>query len=475
MPVIINPYKQTPNPLGDALERAAKSMYGDTLTPALKREQLYGAQRENVETDNLMGAVATGGELDWSAIAPAIVGAGYDPSKFNDLVLGRSANMFGARDQRTQNAQVGAGKNFDATAEAFDVTDQTKRRGQDINSADSRYGTDVSNARQMYEFNNTPEKAMVGDEERFVRRSDVFGEDVAPILSQSEQKPAVKFNSYYDLYLNQNSMDPDLPSEQEKAAAKKYAMAQVSKSAGQKITVGDDGSVSIEQGGIGEATNNVKSNLQKQLIESQKFSQSVKLAKNFLTDPKHANLFGPVGAARQYAQGFVESVNTLGQALGYKDMPTAVAGYRQEAAKAGVASFIPELFDPNLDAVDTVYTVLLFQGAAALASQEGRSVSNEDITRMKTIFGDPKGFFASQRSLAAKLAIVERMADANEQVTRQALGGGSINGVSTDENLDKVGDGLTAETAIDIQSEAEADALPPGTWVRMNGRVGKVQ
>jgi len=481
MPVIVNPYKSAGNPLGDAIERAAKSMYGDTLTPALKREQLYGAQRENVETDALMNAVAANGDLDWSVIAPAIVGSGYNPGQFNDLMLGRAANVYGARDQRTQNAQIGAGKPFAATAEAFDIGDATDRRGQDIASSDRRYGIDVDDSRLREQFNQKPIEASIGGQSVFVPQGGAFDEGVSPLLSSGEQSPAIKFNSFYDLYNSQNSADPNNPTPEEASAAKNYAMAQVSKSAGRRITVGEDGTVSIEEGGIGTPTNNVRSGLQKQAIETAQFSRLADLADKYLTDPGNANLFGVVGQARQYAQGAVEAGNTLASSLGYNNPEEMTQSLRGEAYKSGVANLLPELYDPNLDAVDAVWGMLVYKGAAAMAGQEGRSISDKDVAFFRQVFGDPKSFFASQKSMKAKLDIARQITGGNQDVVRGALNGGAlgggdtINGAPVQGDTQQAGPGLTAETAIEITSEAEADKLPPGTWVRMNGKVGKVR
>jgi len=541
---IVNPYKYGSSTLGDAIRRAGNSMFGDTLTPALKREQLLASQRENTETENLMREVATSGDLDWSFIAPAMIGAGYKPGDFNDLVLGRAANMHGARDQRTQNAQIGAGKAFSSTAEAFDIGEATKRRDQDIASGDRRYGYDLASgdrrygydlasgdrrrgqdlddarhrreqdltdarqrygyniasgdrrygydlasddrrrgqdlddARHRYEFDNTPEEAFVNGEPVFVPRSGVFEEGVSPVLSSTERGAAAKFNEFNELYLDQFAVDPANPTPEEADKAKQYAIAQVSKSKGRTITTGPDGGVTIEEGGpaieeggpaLGDLTNNVRSGMQKQSIAAEDFNRTADIATEYLIDPANANLFGPVGKVRQIMQSGVEVGNNIALTFGYQDADEMAEDLRQEVARNGVAQLLPEIYDPNLDAVDAVWGLLIYKGAAALAGQEGRSVSDKDVQFFREIFGGPKGLFSSQKSLAAKMDIARRMVRASQAVRDNAMANRPL-GEGRDENP-----GSSRANPVDLTDEAEAEALPPGTWVRMGGRVGQVE
>lgn len=473
MPTIVNPYRINASPVGDAIKRIGESMFGDTLTPALKREKLYAEQRGNVETENLMRAVNNNSDLDWAQLAPAMIGAGYDPQKFNELNRGRSAALWGTRDPRTQAAQIGAGSPFSATAEAFDMGDATDRRGQDIASGDRRYGVDVGARTDLEKFYATPVEAMVGDQPVFVPRSGAFNEGVAPVLSQSERGPASEFNDFESLYLGQMAVDPNNPSPEEMKQAKDYALAQVSKSKGRTISVGADG-VTIEEGGIGGLTNNVQSNLQKQTIESEQFNQLSGMAQEYLTDPANANLFGVTGRLRQLGQGAVEAANNFALTAGYQSEQDMVAALRDEAAQAGVASLLPEIYDPGLDAVDTIWGMIVYKGAAALAGQEGRSVSDKDIAMFRDIFGDPKALFSSQKSLAAKLAVADRIVNANQSVRDRAMRGDSLRGDKTAPPPATLGQGTTMENPVPVASEEEIQSLPVGTFVLFNGEVMKV-
>lgn len=457
MPVIVNPFKPARSPVGEAIANLAQTAFGDTLTPALKREQLVAAQRGNVETENLMRGVNTGGDLDWAALAPAIVGSGYKPADFNELVRGRAANMYGARDPRTQAAQVGAGSPFTATAEAFDIGQATDRRGQDIMSADRRYSTDVNDATERYKFDNKPLEATVGGQNVFVPQSGAFDSGVSPMIDE-KASPAAVYNAYHDLWLQNYPDDVE--------GAKKFALEQSAKRGGGMSITTPDGTT-VELGGvgaIGKPTNNVQSSLQKQSIEAESFNRLAGIADQYLEDPSNANLFGVVGKGRQLTQGLAQAANNLAITLGAQDVGQAVNTIREEAKANGLAGLIPEIYDPNLDAVDAVWAMLVYRGAAALAGQEGRSVSDKDVAMMRHTFGDPKSLLASQQALKAKLDIARRMVGSSQAVRDNAMAGKPL-GAAT---------GSTPDDPIDIQSEAEADKYI-GRYVRMNGQVFEVR
>jgi hypothetical protein len=115
MPQIINPFRPQNTPLAQAITQVGKDIYGDQLTPALKREQLIAAQRGNVETDALAQSFADpAGGVDYQAM----ILSGYKPSDAADARLMQQAEAFGARAPQTQSAQIGAGQGYDNTADA---------------------------------------------------------------------------------------------------------------------------------------------------------------------------------------------------------------------------------------------------------------------------------------------------------------------------------------------------------------------
>lgn len=495
MPYVVNPYRAGQSSLGKALTDLGSQVFGgDQLGPALKREQLLAAQRSNVEMQNLMNA-ASGGDINMAAAAPAIIGSGYDPADFFKLNLGLSANKYGAASPQAQNAQVGAGQSYTNTADAFFRSDATDRRGQDIASSDRRYNTDrdyaatifgintrdaterrgqdIKSADSRYEFDNKPVETMVGGKPVYTRQSEVFNPDVAPVLKPDEMSPQALYDNYYKL-AEDTAAASGVPFDP--AKAREFAMSQAARrSAGRNIKVGPDG-VEISEGGIGGLTSNVQSTLQKQSIENEIFKRTSALASEYLINPENANLFGIVGAGRQMVQGGLEAAGALAQTLGYESPQQLRAEVQDQLVRNGAAGFFPNAFDPGLDEVDTLWTMLVYQGAAALAGQEGRSISDKDVALFKTVFGDPKGLFESQQSLRAKIVMANRIVDARSGVQNNALAGRALSDgapprppssgtISAPDTA-----GTSYETAIPIENEADAANLV-GKYVRLNGQV----
>lgn len=126
-------------------------------------------------------------------------------------------------------------------------------------------------------------------------------------------------------------------------------------------------------------------------------------------------IFGLVGAGRSAAQGLTNVANSLDALFGGE------GGFQAEIEKAQRAVLDPNitepgarnrfagLFDPNLDAIQRLSTLLVFQGASALAGQEGRGLSDKDVKLFEGVFGNPQGVFASQASFLNALNVAEQI------------------------------------------------------------------
>ena len=413
MPTIINPMRADTT-IGDSIARAAAGIFGgDRIGPAIKREKLLAAQRENVMMQELMKAVGGSGPLDFSQLGPALIGSGFNPGQFNDFALGRAANQFGASDPRTQAAQVGAGGPFSATADAFESGLGVRRRGQDLQSADRRRGQDIGSADRRFEFNNKPLEAMVNGEPGFIPQQGAFASGVEPFVKPSTKlTPEQEFDGFAALWLRENPGDFE--------GAKNFAMAQAAKR-GNGLSVTTPDGTQIQMGGIGGLTKAVTSDEQKTQLSLNRFRGLVKEARGFLEDP---TLFGLAGRVRGAGQSAVQLLSNMAQVFGSGSPDDLVQDTRRELVQSGVSpQLLPELFDPNLPAVDTVWGIMVYQGAAALAGQSGRSVSDRDVKIFKDLIGDPKAVFSSAATLGAKLDIIEDILDVSEDTGRAALGG----------------------------------------------------
>lgn len=490
-----------------AIGNIGKALYGDQAGGALKREKLRAAERENVETDNLMALTAGQGAQNLGAnplTQALLVGSGYKPQDYANIGLMGAANEFGAADPRTANAQVAAGKPFSSTGTAFYrtddtarrgqdiassdrrygvdvgdnfdraklyVTDNTAQRGQDIASSDRRYGVDVGDAFNRFEFQNKPQEALINGQPVFAPQGDVtspneFGDNYTPILSDTEAKGTFArqhFGSMGDLpQPEQNYIGAD--SSGAKGALKTYQAPSGSThitrdgitdvQTGQPLEAG--GSLINRQGGNEDLnlTNSVQTDLQSDEISYQKFNSLLDVALPLTENPE---LFGPQGFIRAKGQEVMQAMGGLQAVVGAQNELTSKLG-------EGAAAVLPELYDPRLSEVETLWGLIVYQGASALAGQENRSVSDKDVQFMRQILGDPHSFFSSNISAKTKLtqakAVVERYREITNRARTQGLGNGAVPGAAP----------APQGQPVQIQDAAGYDALPPGaTYFDPNG------
>jgi hypothetical protein len=411
MPQIINPFRVQNTPLAQAITQVGSDIYGDQLTPALKREQLIAAQRGNVETGNLAQSFADpAGKLDFQA---GIL-SGYKPQDMADMRRLQMADTYGARDPRTQASQIGAGGSAASTFEAVDMADATDRRGQDIASSDRRFGFNLNDATERYKFANTPEEVMVNGQAGFLPREKVFDAGVQPILSQSELGPAAEFNQWYDFYLSRG-----MPKEK----AEPLARQQIEKSQNaRRTTVGADGGVTIEEGELGALTNSNTTAAQRERMSAAKFNAAADRA--IALTEKDPTLFGPVGKARSLAQGAMGILDNIALMTGKESvdaLKSEIAGaVTTEGTPMGM--LIPELYDPSVSEVESLWGYLVYATAAAVAGQENRSTSDSDVEKARDMVGRPHGLDGAQ-ALKTKLITLKNIVNANQRIADQALRG----------------------------------------------------
>lgn len=445
-----------PNPISEALSSLGKTMFGDNTANALKNENLYALQRSNAETDNLAKRVAASGaqNLGSDSITQAmLIASGLDPAVFGKIGLMGAATGEGAKSEAAQNWQVGTGQPYSNTYGAFDATLGETARNNDMQSADRRYGYDAASADRRYQTDQT-----VGESRRqydqkptevlgpsgkpiFVPQIDATGNGYSPILSETDRKGTLlgdNFGNLDALTPAQRQVLGANPSSSGSTTPRNYIVTDPitgkpatfmtydgvnDAQSGKPLPPG--GYIGNVQGGASETgvTNSVASGLQERTIANKKFNYLLDTAMSLTEDP---TLFGAQGAARSLAQEVAAGASGLAAAFGPNGPGADVLlEARKDLASRGLQDLLPELYDPNLPKVDTVWALLAYQGAAALAGQEGRSISDKDIDKMKVILGDPKSLFSSAQMMRSKLQVASDVINHYDAIDREALGGGA--------------------------------------------------
>ncbi|OFX03280.1 MAG: hypothetical protein A3E78_12135 [Alphaproteobacteria bacterium RIFCSPHIGHO2_12_FULL_63_12] len=165
-------------------------------------------------------------------------------------------------------------------------------------------------------------------------------------------------------------------------------------------------------------------------------------------------LFGLAGNVRRLSQNVTEQLRNAG----------LVASGDLNGALAETADRIGAVFDPNLSDIEKLSTLLAFSAAEALAGQEGRSVSDNDIKLFRGVVGDPTSFFSSQPQFLAGLRRMDQIATDRANVARGRLGKPPIQSV------------LGTPGAAPAGAPAPAGAAPVQRWQRgPDGRPVMVQ
>lgn len=419
-----------------------------TETEALKT---LAAQREYEAGQSLANAIRAEGYDPRELIASGVL-AGRDGGDLGDLVRALAANTMGVDDPRVSSAMLGAGDAFSSTPVGFG-RDQMRQVEQneadnaaamarqltvnDTNLERERLSQEAATARADMDVVEVMVPGPNGPVPRLVRRSEAVGE--APVLSL-DQTRSVMFA--------QPQVQQDITDEQRANFALGGAPGGATRAPDNYVL--PDGSVVLSLDGrtgingevippgarrVGIAAQdsaeniglrpNVESGLQTSEVSRARFFDLSRQAREIAASDR--TLFGPVGAARGAAQSAGQLLAGVTELFG-GDVNAAIDGAYADMAQSGVSPGVLNdlfTFDPNLSDIQVLSTLLVYSGAAALAGQSGRDMSDRDVQIFKEIFGNPQGLFSSQQGFLARLnraeAILSGQAQADADV--RARGG----------------------------------------------------
>ena len=431
MPRIINTFSSS-NPLAESIKAIGQAHFGDQVTPALKRQQLVDAQREQFGAEELartFGA-ATDGAVNFNRAAESAVLGGLKPEDVAMFTNYLAGNITGPRSDLTTNAMAGAGKFADSAknldlnrANAFNMNaadNDTQRYGFDTQAATSRANNTDDNTRMWDEFTQKPIEAMVGDKPGFVQQGKAVDSGAAPILNENQIDPVALFRRQLPA---SELMFPGDP-----AKARQHAIAQLSKTTSKGVTVfGPDGNPIVEMGGTDGGggfapTNATETQLQRSQINYDKFKATIGMARDVAA--KNPNIFGVVGIGRQATQDAAEIAKSLGAVFGVKDIQGTLAGLEQDAAAQGVdTNLFGTKYDPALGQIESLGKILAYSGASTIAGQSGNALSNKDVENISQILGDPRDWAMNQQRFLTKLQQVEDYVNGQMQVNSKYLFG----------------------------------------------------
>lgn len=176
MPQIINSFRQTENPLAKVVSTIGNTMFGDTLTPALNRQKLRAAERENIGIEELARTFggAADGTVSPNAVSELAILAGMKPEDLAAHNVFLTGNKLGPRNAATTNAMAGAGKYKDS-AENLDLDRGNAFAMNAADNVQSGANNAANNAQKSWEFLVKPVDAMVNGQPGFVQQGAAAG------------------------------------------------------------------------------------------------------------------------------------------------------------------------------------------------------------------------------------------------------------------------------------------------------------
>ncbi len=407
---IISP-SLTENPLAKTISSLGNTLFGDTLTPALKREQMRKQQIENFGIEE-MAMQAENGFADPRMAASRGILAGLSPEHLGMFQSLLHSQELGARDPSVTNALGGIGK-YDSTAEAFDLGEQNKFDMNAADNAQSGANNAADNAGQMERFNQEPKPAMQNGAPAFVPQGQLTQPGNQPILNENQIAPIDEFKRW--LTAAESAMPGATPE-----VKRQWAVEQISKAKSNGIQIDPDGTVTIG----GPAGSLTKPNLTKQqadFIASGQFSSVLDQADTLVA--ANPQSVGAPGNLRHAAQSIGIAATELAKATGFGSIEDAWVDAQAKAMAMGVKpSTLKFAYDPSMAEIETIYNVMAFQGVRAIGGQSGNDMSDRDFKIIKETLGDPNSWLTNAQDLRTRIKIVKAYIAQRRQETAALLG-----------------------------------------------------
>lgn len=507
---IISPYAGESSPLAQAIGQIGAAAFGDTLTPELKRQQLYKLSRENQGISDLQAAIpgmlATPNNL--SAIQKglqAAIGGGYDPAHVGTALRVGTANAYGAEDPRTTNAVVGAGGSYASTAPAFNVSQQNDllKNREDIASRERISAS-------------TPTEVMTPAGPRYTTRAQAPGQ--MPLAPEGNVKGGYisqNWGNLGDLPIPEQNVLGAIPKDSEPEMVRLMRQRNQLWNAAGRLPQGDaartdlqkqgdeidlyikhkiagnqgfsitqpDGTV-IQMGGPAGGVDAVSKRNAEVRMRNSSQARDIIATMGELVDRSPQSV-GAAGNVLRLGQDASSVASTITQVFGGQNRYAGeLMRVQQQLRDQGIN--IPSLLNPDLNSAETLSNLLIYKTAEALG-QNGNGVSDKDLANVRSIVGDPTSWFTSPETLKNKLATLDTILARDQERDSGTLGRPASPprsyAIPGGKDMSRAPGGAPARGQVDGQAAAApggapaAPAPPPASGVirRYNPLTGNIE
>ena len=508
---IINAFRGE-SPIGNVLTQLGQQLFGDQAGASINREQAYALQRSNVETDNLAREFAEGRGGTLSPTAQAmLISSGIDPNYLGRVGALGAATQFGARDPRTTNWSAGLGE-YGNTAEAFDLdlaenarqanqTDGTQRYNIDTDAA-TTLTTNAADNDAAFARQNALPYTMLGPDGMPIVSTNAGAIGGRAIVSDSEFKGTVAQNAYGS---PEGIAGLDTPTQDY------IGVGGGAETPRNYLTPTNERGTAVMRNGVlidvvtGEplpqGTQTFTSGVQAPNVEGlspsaigQTDRMQIELGlMNLLgtdlvglVDGMDDRQFGAAGGILEVGRGLITTASNIVGLFGGEFN----AGTVREAVGARIAEPQPPgmeititpdvfdlMFDPRGSELQTLAGLFIYQAASAIANQEGRGLSNDDVIRITKSIGSPYSWGMDRTTYANKLRTALQTARNRIDYVRRLRGEEAVDWEAGGDPATPAGTGATPAPAATTEGGLPAGwtQRPDGTMVTPDGieiRVG---
>jgi len=398
---------------GHAADMAA--MFGGDYLPDATASPMTGAPATDPGAYNPLNPGQLFGE-----IAQRTIEAGIDPQKAADLIRMFTGNTFGAENQATTDAFVGAGGDYGNTYSGF-AADQNRQERNSVRNADvTARGQDMTYDLGVYKDQNDMVKVLRDGAPMQVRKGDMLPTDRA-IVSDAENKaltaqgiemtPAQKMayvgaepkapptaDGYFSATDGQVHRSLDGLTD---AVTGKPLPADAIKTS---VIAADRATAGLDK--INDR--NAESQILSMNTALDDLSQFRKLGDN-------PRLFGISGVGLRIGSNVLQQWQQLSAAD--PDIASAIQSgnadsigrLRDLAADPNfdphgiISHFLTTDLVPQMSELEMYAAIMPYTLASAMAGQEGRSVTDKDVTIFKNMLGDPTSLLSTRQGFQAKV------------------------------------------------------------------------
>lgn len=448
-------------------ERAWGPDYHRGSLPSWSEAAVEGQYLPPATPSGMDGAPATDGTYNplnaaqfYGELAARAVEGGMDPQDAADLARLFMSGTFGAENQATTDAFVGAGGDYGKTYSGFSADQNRLERDSVRDNSTTMRGQDLDYDLGVYKDENDTLQVIRDGRAITIRKQDMLPTDEA-ILSDTEVKglTAQGLDMTRDEKAAYVGAEPKTP-----PTADSYVTGDgtifrsydgVNDVSGEPLPPDalKTSVVSADRASAGLDKINAR-NLEGQVLAGQKFKGTIARARD-VAAAAGPTAFGIIGRARSLGQDVQAAIDAAGSALGGDFEATIVeteADIRTRAEQGDpvARTFFAQDYDPNITKLEMYARLLPYEAASAIADQTGRGLSDNDVKRFQQIVGDPLSFFGTQQSFLTTLDTIEAEVDARLGANRATLEGGRDAEIPTG-------------APVQINSDAEYDALPSGS------------